>query len=111
MVSDKGNRNKIVLTQEEIDEAEEKIDKNTVTYIFKLKQNNPQINPEIFAKAIEYIRIGARKKLNLRTHYESDERRMARLYPQNQPEVFNRLWSEVGKRKLNQEKLVRINQR
>ena len=101
---------KPALTEEEIEAAEQEIDKKTVTYIFKLKQNNPQINPEIFAKAIEYIRVGSKKKLKLR-HYESSEKQMARLYPEKQPEVFSRLWEEVSKRKIKQETLLRINQR
>ena len=40
---------------------EDEIDRKTVEHIFKLKENNPQINPEIFSKAIEYLRIGASK--------------------------------------------------
>ena len=47
--------------EEEVKELENEIDKKTVEYIFKLKDNNPQINPEIFDKATEYIRIGASK--------------------------------------------------
>ncbi|CAI2361286.1 unnamed protein product [Moneuplotes crassus] len=110
MISKRRSKPPPDLTEEQIKAAEMEIDKKTVTYIFKLKQNNPQINPEIFAKAIEYIRIGAKKKLQLH-HYESEEHQMARLYPENQPEVFGRLWEEVNKRKLKQQKLKIVTQK
>lgn len=36
---------------------------------------------------------------------------MARLYPENQPKVFNRLWEEVVKRKQKQEKMKRLSEK
>ena len=82
----------------ELKALEDEIDKKTVEFIFRLKETNPQINPEIFEKAIEYIRIGASKKKRL-WNLETPEQQFARLYPDNQPKVFRRLWEEVETRK------------
>lgn len=97
-------------SKEEIEAEEAEIDKKTVGYILKLKESNPQINPDVFAKALEYIRIGAQKKKKL-WHAETVEQQRSRLYPDNQPRVFGRLWDEVAKRKQRQEKLKRATEK
>lgn len=94
------------LTQKEIEAEEEKIDRKTINKIFKLKD----MNPDLFEKALEYLRIGARKKKVL-YNMETKEQQMARLYPENQPKVFSRLWEEVDKRRKKLETMKRITDR
>ena len=83
-----------MLTTKEIEEEEDRIDRKTINMIFKLKN----FSPDLFDKALEYLRIGARKKRRL-YNLETREQQMARLYPENQPKVFSRLWGEVDKRR------------